>query len=265
MRKAVKRLSIGVDELRDLRRGVVALLYHLVGADTGVQVDLPASLFDEQMSALADSGRAVSLERGLELLDGLPPADGRDPVVVTFDDGTADFVDQALPILQRYDIPATLYVATEFVERGRAFTYGAPAASWAGLRDAVDTGLVTIGSHTHTHALMDRTDDAAGELDRSVGLIEDRLGLTPRHFAYPKAVAGSPSAEAEVRRRFRSAALAGTRPNPYGTTDPHLLARSPIQRSDGMRYFLAKLDGGMSLEGDLRRVFDRVRYWRRTS
>ncbi len=37
---------------------------------------------------------------------------GANPVVVTFDDGTDDFADQAVPVLERYRIPVTLYVAT---------------------------------------------------------------------------------------------------------------------------------------------------------
>jgi hypothetical protein len=63
-----------------------------------------------------------------------------------------------------------------------------------------------------------------------------------------------------VRARFASAALAGTRPNPYGSTDPYLLARSPIQVSDGMRWFTRKVAGGMALEDTVRRVANRARY-----
>ena len=63
-----------------------------------------------------------------------------------------------------------------------------------------------------------------------------------------------------MRSRFRSAALAGTRPNPYGDTDPWRLARSPIQLSDGMRWFERKIDGGMAFEDDIRRVANRRRY-----
>jgi hypothetical protein len=82
------------------------------------------------------------------------------------------------------------------------------------------------------------------------------------HFAYPKAVLGSPQAEALVRTRFRSAALAGTRVNRYGHTDPHRLARTPVQASDGFEWFRRKADGGMRLEDDLRRAVNRFRYAR---
>jgi hypothetical protein len=71
-----------------------------------------------------------------------------------------------------------------------------------------------------------------------------------------------------VGERFRSAALAGTRVNPYrtkqtpGGTDPQRLARSPIQASDGMQFFERKLAGGMALEDSFRRAMNRARYAR---
>ena len=148
-----------------------------------------------------------------------------------------------LPVLQRHRLPATLYVATDFVDRHVDFPNAGTPLDWPALVDVAASGLVTVGSHTHTHALLDRLPAAAvdAELDRADGLLAEHLGTRPRHFAYPKAVAGSSPADAAVRRRYRSAALAGTRPNAYGATDPHRLARSPIQTSDGMRYFDAKV------------------------
>lgn len=261
MQRVVKTSAVAADHLRPPRRGIAVLLYHRVGAGSGLQVDLPTDLFDQQMAELAVGGRPVELDDALaQLQDPVPRGD--DPVVVTFDDGTADFVDHALPVLVRHRVPAVLYVATDFVERGRDFPNQGRPASWAGLRDAVSTGLVTIGSHTHTHALLDRVPvtDAELELDRSRGLIGERLGVAAEHFAYPKALAGSPGAAAAVRTRFRSAALAGTRTNPYGRTDPYQLMRSPIQVADGLQWFRNKAAGGMALEGSLRRVLDRVRY-----
>jgi peptidoglycan/xylan/chitin deacetylase (PgdA/CDA1 family) len=261
LRGAVKRSAAAADRLRSRRRGIVALIYHRVGGGSGLEVDLSADLFERQMALLARDHRPTTLDGALTALAGPVPSEP-DPVVVTFDDGTADFVDVALPILERHRVPAVLYLATDFIEQGRPFPNAGTPCSWAALRDALATGLVTVGSHTHTHALLDRAppDAAADEIERSVGLIGERLGVRAEHFAYPKAVAGSVAADALVRRRFRSAVLAGTRPNPYGRTDPYRLARSPIQAADGMRWFRRKVDGGMTLEDDLRRLLDRRRY-----
>jgi peptidoglycan/xylan/chitin deacetylase (PgdA/CDA1 family) len=194
--------------------------------------------------------------------DGRNTGTGVDPVVVTFDDGTADFVEHALPILERHRLPVTLYAATAFIDEGRPFPGDGLPLSWRGLADACETGLVDVGSHTHGHRLLDRlpADQVDDELDRSIELIGEHLGRPARDFAYPKAVAGSPAADHAVRRRFRSAALGGSRPNRAGATDPYRLARSPIQRSDGMHWFGRKLEGGMAAEEGLRRLVNRLRY-----
>jgi peptidoglycan/xylan/chitin deacetylase (PgdA/CDA1 family) len=263
----LKRAAGATDRLRTWAPGVVVLAYHRVGGRSEArEIDLPEARFDEQMALIARWREAVTLDDALVALRSTDSAP-RDRVVVTFDDGTADFVDVALPILQRHRIPATLYIATDFIESGRPFPSGGTALSWAGVREALSTGLVTIGSHTHTHALLDRVgaDGAALELRRSIDLVRERAGVVPEHFAYPKALPGSSEVDEVVRDLFRSAAVAGTRANPYGHTDPYRLARSPIQRSDGMHYFERKLGGGLRLEDDVRRLANRVRYLGATS
>ena len=219
-----------VDSVRPPPDGLVVLLYHRVGSGTEVSVDLPLAMFDEQMGELASSGRATTLDRAVAGLLSSEPVAG--DVVVTFDDGTADFVDKVLPVLVHHGVPATLFVATEFIETQRWFPNGGRPTSWSALSDALTTGLVAVGSHTHTHSLLDRLDSVrvADELDRSIGLIEDRLGRSPDHFAYPKALAPSAAADAAVRRRFRSAALAGTRANQAG------LRRSSAGAQPGATY-----------------------------
>lgn len=255
----VKTTAAGIDVVRRPHRGIVVLLYHRVGAGTDSTVDLPVELFEQQMTEIAS--RATTLDAALDALAGNTPPNDRD-IVVTFDDGTTDFAAHAVPVLARHRVPGLVYLATDFVENGREFPGGAAPVSWAELRDAVSTGLVSVGSHTDSHRLLDRIDGptAARELDRSIDLIGERLGLPVAHFAYPKAQAPNAEAEAEVRRRVRSAALAGTAANAYGHTDPYRLSRSPIQVTDGLRWFRRKAAGGMAVEDTLRRLANRGRY-----
>jgi peptidoglycan/xylan/chitin deacetylase (PgdA/CDA1 family) len=265
LRRAVKSASAVVDTLNPPRPGVVVLIYHRVGGGSRLEFDLPLNVFEAQAEALAASGRVVPLGGALTRLaqpSGPDAASAEDPVVVTFDDGTDDFVDRALPILERCRLPVTLYAATSFIDEGLPFPDDGRPVSWRGLADAHATGLVDVGSHTHGHRLLDRLPPAevASELDRSIELIGQHVGQPPLDFAYPKAVPGSAAADRAVRERFRSAALAGTHANPLGTTDPYRLARSPIQRSDGMRWFERKVGGGMAMEDGLRRVLNRWRY-----
>ena len=260
-RTTLKVTSAAIDAVRRPPPGLVVLIYHRVGRRSAIEVDLPRAAFADQMAFLAAHTTVVGLSDGLARLADPSPERER-LVAVTFDDGTADFADEALPEIVAHEVPVTLYVATDFVERGLPFPDDGTPISWAALRDAAATGFVDIGSHTHGHALLDRlpTGEIDAELDRSIDLIGERVGVRVDHFAYPKAVMGSPAADAAVRARFRSAAVAGTRVNEYGHTDPYRLARSPIQVSDGTRWFRAKVAGGMAFEDTLRGAVNRRRY-----
>lgn len=260
----IKVVAATVDRVRPAPTGLVVLLYHRVGGRTPVRVDLPTPAFDAQIAELAESGAVLAIDEAVRRLAAGEDLAGR--CVVTFDDGTADVVDEALPVLERHRVPATLYLATRHIDEGVDFPDDGQPASWAALRGAVESGLVTIGSHTHSHALLDRlpVDQIADELDRSIELIGQHLDVSADHFAYPKALPPSADADRLVRERFVSASLAGTRGNPVGT-DLHRLHRSPVQTTDQMSWFRHKAAGGLRFEDDLRRVVNRRRYAGATS
>jgi peptidoglycan/xylan/chitin deacetylase (PgdA/CDA1 family) len=262
-RRTLDVAAVGLDRVAPPGRGIVVLAYHQVGGPTPGSVNLAPAAFADQMACAAAEGRAVTLDDAADRLAiAAPPP--LDPIAVTFDDGSADFVEHAVPILVQHGVPALLYVATDWIEAQRSFWDDGTVLSWAALAEALSTGLVAIGSHTHSHLLCDRMPAAevAADLDRSIGLIEDRLGVTPVHFAYPKALpapAGSEAAAA-VAARFRTAAVAGGRRNPYGTTDLQRLSRTPITTGDDADRFTRKLEGGLRLEGIAREQLDRRRY-----
>jgi len=276
-RSTARTVGIVSDRLRPPPYGVVFLIYHQVGAPQPGVVNLPMGLFEQQMEELAASDRVVSIDDALALLtaptppdvtptEGTPPASGADarqpcPVVLTFDDGTADFVDHAVPVLQRLGLPAVLYVATRWVDEGRSFWGDDTVLSWSGLAEAQASGVVTVGSHTHGHVHADATpvQEFIDDLDRSIDLIGSNLGTTPHHFAYPKALLPRPEVDAAVRSRFASAAIGGCRPNVPGETDPYALYRSPLQVGDAMAGFRRKANGGMHAEERIRSLAGSVR------
>jgi peptidoglycan/xylan/chitin deacetylase (PgdA/CDA1 family) len=286
LKSIVQRTATIADRIMAPPDGITILIYHRVGGGTDSEVDLPVEQFDRQLAYLAEHHRVISLDEAVTELtagiasgwaaaagsggsDGSDGSDGsgnaedrRRAVVITFDDGTDDFTEHAVPALQRHGLPATLYVATQFVEDGEPFPWGAPPTTWDALRSIPDDARITIGSHTHAHWLLDRLESGQvdADLDRSIELLRDRLGVDPAHFAYPKAVAGSSHAEVAVRRRFRTATLARSRVNRVGHADLHRLWRTPVQRSDDDTMFARKANGGMRLEGEVRSLTARVRY-----
>ena len=261
MRAGLKRAAAFADRFLPRSSGVVTLIYHRVGGATDSSVDLDPNEFEQQIAWLAAECRVVTLDDAVRAVRAGDRSIGGS-VVVTFDDGTPDICEIAVPILARYSIPMTLYAETGPICSGSPNASGLAPVSWSALRDAVSTGLVSVESHTHTHRVLRRTDAAitADELDSSIETIGAEIGTMPRHFAYPKAELGSSLARVEVEKRFESAAIGGGRPMKVGG-DVQRWLRTPVQRTDTFEMFQRKARGGMWLEGAARSSVARFRYW----
>ena len=113
------------------------------------------------------------------------------PVVLTFDDGFADFYDHALPVLLHYNSTATLYIATDFVDRTSLWLRqeretGHPMLTWNQIAEISNSGI-ECGAHTHSHPKLDMLPltRARKEILQSKDLLEQHLGREVTSFAYP--------------------------------------------------------------------------------
>jgi peptidoglycan/xylan/chitin deacetylase (PgdA/CDA1 family) len=112
-------------------------------------------------------------------------------VAITFDDGFADNLTHALPILQRHNMTATLYVATAYIGSTSRWLQAEgegnrPMLSWEGVRE-LDHAGVEIGAHTLTHPQLDTlsTPAARAEIVESKQELEQHLQHAVPSFAYP--------------------------------------------------------------------------------
>ena len=232
------------------RPGVVILAYHRVGGETSQELDLPTDAFEYQMRYLKEYHRVVSLDHLIEKEGGHSWAE--DVSVVSFDDGYEDVYVNAFPVLRKYGIPAVMYLSTEFIETGRPFPWTPDEArplSWTQVREMTDSGLVVVGSHTHTHPNLGRLrpEEIEWELSTSKHMMQDRLGLEEVHFSYPmpSRVAGNfcpPATDALVRSKFISAAVIGQSKN-VPPLEIHRLTRVSVQQSDTPALFRSGLSG----------------------
>lgn len=101
--------------------GALFLTYHTIGPDDeafDAWTVVRRSDFLRQVEVLRRHFDIVSIDDALAKPDGPRPR-----VVLTFDDGHTGWHDQLLPIVEREDLPVTLYVATSHIESGQAYWF----------------------------------------------------------------------------------------------------------------------------------------------
>ena len=110
---------------RPWRGRACVICYHRILPDDEFEADkspnynliMPTSKFAEQIEFLSENHEVVSMDGLVDYLESEPDRDSNKFVVaVTFDDGYKDNLTHALPILEQYNIPATIYITTRFPE-----------------------------------------------------------------------------------------------------------------------------------------------------
>lgn len=228
------------------------LIYHQVGSGMGRQMEVTEQAFSDQIDWIVDNGQVVDLESAFAQRS---LSQSRAQYVVTFDDGYLDMFENAWPLLRDRGIPFTVYLTTNPVESQIPLTPGGRAdpLTWTQLREMLDSGLMTLGAHTHTHADLSDCDIGVitQEIERSNELIVLRTGVEPRHFTYPWGY-WTASADPVVRAAYDTATLGGG-PPVTAETDVFKANRIPVQLSDRSFFFKRKMVGGMRLEDKVRR------------
>lgn len=214
------------------------LMYHSVGetTDDPYRLAVTPERLDAQLSAL----HAQRL-RGLSIRD--LRAAGRRGVGLTFDDGYADFLTGAVPVLQAHGCTATVFALAGRLGGDNAWDDEGsrrPLLDVAGLRAVADAGM-EVGSHGRMHHRLTGLDDDAlrEEVTASRRTLSSILGRPVDGFAYPYGDLGRREIRAVERAGYAYACAVdpravGRRPG------PHALPRSYAGPADGGARLLAK-------------------------
>lgn len=168
------------------------------------------------------------------------PRSSKPQVCITFDDGYLDNYAHAVPILERYQVPAAFFVSTGIVGTDRRFPHDVrrgnspiPVMQWDHLRAMRASGF-TIGSHSVSHI------DCAGEpeekvwqeLVQSSADLQRELGLRKEEliFAYPYGGRQhmTPKRLELVRRAGYRGCLSAYGGSNVGTVDRYNVMRSGV-------------------------------------
>jgi peptidoglycan/xylan/chitin deacetylase (PgdA/CDA1 family) len=177
-------------------RTLRVLMYHKVNDLWPNPTTVPTAVFAEQMSLLGELGyTSVSLDAVLaHYAEGAPlPARA---VLLTFDDGYRDNLENALPILREHGFPAVLFVPIGFLDDERPLPHEESlrllgvrneTVDWSELAE-LEAGGIRIESHGIGHRPLSELDpaEAAREIALSKLRLEDRLGREVVAFAFVK-------------------------------------------------------------------------------
>ena len=162
-----------------------ALCYHRITDDPAARSDpftVRPSRFRQHMAWLARLGwHGVSLSEALLY-------QSRRSIALTFDDGTADFREEAWPVLAEFGFTGTIFVVTDCVGQTADWpeAHGARCLSWADLRTLFAQGM-EIGAHGTRHVALDAlpAGTAQAELVRAWQTLHKKMGHPPAGLAYP--------------------------------------------------------------------------------
>jgi peptidoglycan/xylan/chitin deacetylase (PgdA/CDA1 family) len=227
---------------RDRYQTVPILCYHRVGNST-TRMTVSTAAFAEQLEWLAKNDyRVLRLQDVAAFIEGKQALPARS-VVLTFDDGYESYYRYAYPLLRKHAFPATVFLYSDFVGAGDALT-------WAQMQEMTASGLIDIQAHSKSHAnLINRVRDESEaayrqRLDAEArvprDLLERRLKLPVKDFAYPYGDANEAVLEALGRNGYRL----GVTVNPGGTpffAQPLMLRRTMIYGNHDIEAFKARL------------------------
>lgn len=226
------------------------LLYHNIGPmplQDPFGLTIAAEQFEQQMRCLVRLGYQtiwpsdwIAARR-----DGKPLP--KKPVIVTFDDGYADIVEHAFPILWRYGLKAAAYVVTKRIgltntwdevngHRTMRLMSAKQICEWA--RRGIE-----FGSHTRTHPRLTSlsAQQLIDEIEGSRKDLQNLLGTEVLSFAYPY---GDGADSNVVRDKLMRTCLMGMTvwdgPNSV-ETNPYEMRRVIILPRDSTKDFERKL------------------------
>lgn len=220
------------------------LTYHKIDTqnELGINVISPQN-FHDQMRFLNKQGYRTITFRDI-LIDNIPEK----PVIITFDDGYHSVYEEALPILEKFNFTAVIFIISHFVGKWNTWDANLVKILFRHLNShqilQMSAYGIEIGSHGVTHKAFTFLNDREihAELIQSRERIKDICGKEPITFAYPFGIQNF-----DIQQKISKAGYLFGCVNLWGFTkefNPLCIRRIPVYRLDSLNAFKNKLVKG---------------------
>jgi peptidoglycan/xylan/chitin deacetylase (PgdA/CDA1 family) len=171
-----------VEAAGDNNKEVVCFIYHRFNDSRYPSTNTTVKDFEAHLAYLKKNDfQILTFSEAIKYLQSDKP--DRKTAVITIDDAYKTFYEHGLPLLKKYNMPATLFINTKTVSGGDYMT-------WTQLQEAMKN-RVEIGNHTHSHdfflnqPVATRYKTFKDEIELSQSIIEEKLDVKPVVFSYP--------------------------------------------------------------------------------
>lgn len=248
---------------------VKILMYHSVGGNLNLELNIEKEIFIEQLEYLQSKGEIISIHESIQYFNQKKKRGDKNYFVITFDDGYSNFFTKVFPELSKRSIPATLFPALEFIDKPRKkpLMKKLSSSSWdyinplslKQLEKLHKSKLITIGSHGYFHKNYSKLSSKEINLDikKSDDWFLNNLDFKPDLFCYPMGHSNK-SSESIIRRNFLYAFKASYTKRADSLYLKETFPRLPILRSDGMFWFKIRISGYLYRDHLLIRYFIRL-------
>ena len=188
---------------------IPVLMYHFLGGPAEAALEgnfVNRESFAKQMAFLKQFHyRVLTMDEYYAIKSGHRKPQGRE-VLITFDDGQRSFKTDAIPILERYSLPAVIFLFSDAVKSGGVGQY-ADSLSLKEITELQQNPLLSFQGHTKSHPhLKEITEEQLEEeLVVSKNELEAILGKPVNYLAYPFGELNEPIMKAVQKAGYKLA------------------------------------------------------------